>query len=64
LAASVPMAVGIWLVRNEHLFIQMIVGIAVYVVALYLFKGYDRQLLRELISSRSGSPSDSNIPTP
>lgn len=64
LAASVPMALGIWLVRSENLFIQLVVGLVVYSVALYLFKGYDRQLIRELISSRSGSPSDSNIPTP
>ncbi|MFH0852801.1 MAG: flippase [bacterium] len=53
IAASIPMGLAIWLSVDLQVFIQAGIGAVVYAVALYLFKGYDRELIKELISSPS-----------
>ena len=61
--ASLPMAATIWLLGSQHLFIQVSAGSIVYLGALYLLKGFDRQLVRELISRHEPAATSTTDPT-
>ncbi|USN53333.1 MAG: flippase [Candidatus Nomurabacteria bacterium] len=54
LAASIPMAAVIWLTSSMHVLVQVAFAFGVYAAALYLVKGFDAQLIRELLPSRFG----------
>ncbi len=64
IAASLPMLGALWLARDLHFFIQLLVAVIVYPVALYLFRGFDRSFIRELLSSRSAGSTDADFPSP
>jgi O-antigen/teichoic acid export membrane protein len=63
IAASLPMAGALWLARDLNLFIQIGIGTIVYLIALYLFRGFDRSFLRELLSNRTTPSTDAEFPS-
>jgi len=53
LAASLIMSVCLYFLRDQNVILQLILASIIYVIALYLFKGFSKELILEIIKLKS-----------